>query len=215
MSARTRLLVDVLLFGAFVASYYPLKTGLPLHEWLCLALLAPAGLHLVLNWDWLERVYSTFFGRLRRATRVNFTVDVLLLVATVSVMLSGFLVSRVVAHAIGYKPTTDLLWYRVHSLAANATIGLMVVHLTLHWKWVKRVVRTRILANPNRAAQSGARATRPGSIAAVAQDRPVRLSSTPKPIPAEPFRRVARSGPAQPDRFAGQRSLSGERRKNA
>jgi Domain of unknown function (DUF4405) len=202
MSARARLFVDVLLFGAFAAAYYPLKTGLPMHEWLCLALLAPAGLHLVLNWDWLERVFSTFFGRLRRTTRVNFTVDVLLFVATVSVMLSGFLVSRVLAHVFGYTPTADARWYRVHSLAANATVLLVALHLLLHWKWVKKVVRTRILGSPARVA-------RPGAPSLTADNRPAWLSSPPNPIPVQPLRRVAESGSANAGRVPGGRRRDG------
>jgi Domain of unknown function (DUF4405) len=202
MTARVRLFVDVLLFGSFVAAYYPLKTGLPLHEWLCLAMVAPAGLHLVVNWDWLERVYSTFFRRLRRATRVNFAVDVMLFVATVTVMLSGFMVSRVLAHAFGYIPASDPRWYRVHSLAANATVLLMALHLTLHWKWVKKVVRTRIFGSPNRVAQSAGPAS-------AALDRPTWLSSTPQPMRVEPPRRVVKNGSAQPDRFTGKQRRNG------
>ena len=207
MSARTRLLVDVVLFGAFVAAYNPLHTGLPVHEWLCLALLAPAGLHLVVNWDWVERVCSTFFGRLRRATRVNFTVDVLLFVATVSVMLSGFMVSRILAHVFGYRPTADPLWYRVHSLAANVTVALMVLHLVLHRKWVTRVVRVRLLGGPRRAVESAG----PG---AAAVDRPAWLSSAPRPIPGEPLRRVAQHAPAR-ERGPASRERGGEQRRRS
>lgn len=208
MSARVRLLLDVVLFGAFVAAYNPLHTGLPVHEWLCLALLAPAGLHLVVNWDWLERVCSTFFGRLRRATRVNFTVDILLFVATVSVMLSGFMVSRILAHALGYRPTSDPAWYRVHSLAANATVVLMVLHLVLHRKWVTRVVRVRVLGKPRRVVVS------PGPGAAAAADRPAWLSSPPRPTPGEPPRRIAGRAPAR-ERGPAMRVPGGEQRRRS
>ena len=146
MSARTRLLVDTVLLAAFVAAYYPFKTGLAIHEWLCLIVIIPSLVHLVVNWDWAQRAATKLFGRMRSTTRLNFAVDSALFVAVISAMLSGFLVSRVIGGALGYSASPLLIWHRVHSLSADATIVLALVHLGLHWRWVVRVVRTRVLA---------------------------------------------------------------------
>ena len=165
MSAVKRLLIDVLLLAAIVAAYKPGATGFTLHEWLSLALAAPILVHLVVNWDWVGRAGRALFRRLRRATRLNFAVDSLLFVATVTVMLSGFAVSRALAGAIGLATDPEPIWYAVHSVSADATLALVILHLVLHWKWIVRVMRTRVLRTPQagspRATSNPLRADRP------------------------------------------------------
>ena len=154
MSARTRLLVDSLLLAAFVAAYYPFKTGLAVHEWLCVIVIIPSLVHLVVNWDWAQRVASRVLGNLRATTRLNFVVDSCLFVAVVSAMVSGFVVSRVIGGLFGFSASPFPIWHRVHSLSADATIVLALVHLGLHWRWVVRVLRTRVLAGLADAGRS-------------------------------------------------------------
>ena len=154
MSARTRLLVDSVLLGAFVAAYYPFKTGLAVHEWLCVIVIIPSLVHLVVNWDWAQRVATRVLGNLRATTRLNFVVDSSLFVAVVSAMVSGFVVSRVIGGFFGFAASPFPIWHRVHALSADATIVLALVHLGLHWRWVARVVRTRVLAGLADAGRS-------------------------------------------------------------
>jgi hypothetical protein len=144
MSAAKRLLVDLVLFAAVVAAYKPDETGITVHEWLALALAIPVLLHLVVNWDWVGRVGRALFRRLRRVTRLNFAVDTLLFVATVTVMLSGFVVSTALAGALGLATDPEPIWYAVHSVSADATMALALVHLALHWRWIVRVIRVRV-----------------------------------------------------------------------
>jgi hypothetical protein len=155
MSARSRLFLDVLLLAVFVAAYEPGRTGIPLHRWLCLALAIPALAHLVINWDWLLRVASSLAGRLRKVTRLNFAIDTGLFLSTVTVMVSGFMVSQVIGAVFGWTATTDPSWYRVHAYSADPTIVFMLVHLALHWRWVVRVVRTRVLSGTTRPVLRG------------------------------------------------------------
>ena len=148
MSAVKRLLIDVLLFAAIVAAYKPGATGFAVHEWLSVALTVPIFVHLVVNWDWVGRAGKALFRRLRRATRLNFAVDTLLFVATVTVMLSGFMVSRALAGAIGLPTDPEPIWYTVHSMSADATLAFAILHLVLHRRWIVRVIRTRVLRAP-------------------------------------------------------------------
>lgn len=153
MPAVKRLLLDVLLFAAIVAAYKPGTTGFTVHEWLSLALTAPILLHLVVNWGWVGRAGRALFRRLRRATKLNFAVDTLLFVATVTVVLSGFMVSRALAGAIGLAGDPEPIWYTVHSMSADATMAFVILHLVLHWKWIARVIRTRVLHVPQAGSQ--------------------------------------------------------------
>ncbi|MHB9002633.1 MAG: DUF4405 domain-containing protein, partial [Coriobacteriia bacterium] len=124
MSKRSRLALDAALLVALLVAFYPAITGISIHEWLSLALIVPALLHLVINWEWVVRSARTLFGRLRAVSKVNFVVDVALFVSTVAVMLSGLLVSQVISSALGARITPSMLWHVVHSLSATSTILL-------------------------------------------------------------------------------------------
>jgi hypothetical protein len=153
MTARERLPINLFMFFAFIAAYRPLTTGLSLHEWLSLVLVAPILVHLVINWDWAVRVSVSFSRQLRKMNRVNLVVDVVLFVATVTTMLSGFMVSRVVSGFLGFAAPAGLVWHTVHSASADVVIALALLHTALHWKWFARVLGVR----PGRSAGSAGR----------------------------------------------------------
>lgn len=156
MTAKMRLPIDLFMFAAFVAAYRPFATGLALHEWLSLALVTPVLVHAVVNWDWAARMVRSFGRQLRAKNRVNLVVDVALFVSTVSVMLSGFMVSRVIAGLVGLSATTDPAWYSVHSFSADAALSLALLHTVLHWKWFARMLKIR----PASRARSSVRGLR-------------------------------------------------------
>jgi len=128
------------MFGAFIAAYKPLSTGLSLHEWLCLILVVPVLAHLVINWDWAVRVSTSFSRQLRNLNRVNLVVDIALFVSTVSAMLSGFMVSRVISGFLGLSTSAVPAWYTVHAVSADVVVALALLHTALHWKWFARVL---------------------------------------------------------------------------
>jgi hypothetical protein len=141
MTARSRLWLDLALFGALLVAYNPSWTGLALHEWLCAAAIAPLLFHLVINWDQTMAIARRFAEHLRHTPRLNLVVDSALFVSAVGVTLSGFMVSRAIAGAIGLEFAPSALWISVHSYTADATIALLVVHFALHWKWITGVAR--------------------------------------------------------------------------
>jgi hypothetical protein len=153
MSAASRFTVDGILLAAFIAAYNPSATGLTVHEWLSLGLVFVAIFHTALNWDWVVHVTTTFLDRIRAMSRVNLFVDLVLFVATVTVMLSGFLISRVLGAAVGLLPSTAVLWHTVHSVSADVTVVAFTVHALLHWRWIVNVM---FGAPSARAAASGA-----------------------------------------------------------
>lgn len=138
MSSRTRLYLDILMLIAFIAAYRPFTTGLAFHEWLSLLLVVPTLAHMVINWDWAARVARSFGRRLRATTRLNLVVDAALFVSAVAVMMSGFLVSTTLAHAVGLSLSPEALWHSVHAVSADASIALLLVHTGLHWRWFAR-----------------------------------------------------------------------------
>ena len=92
---------------------------------------------------------------------MNLVVDVALYLSTVTVMVSGFMVSRVIAGVLGLSATQDPLWYRVHSLSADAAIGVALLHTALHWRWFLRVIETRFTGRSRAAAAARPTPARP------------------------------------------------------
>lgn len=139
MTARARLWLDLALFGALFVAYNPAWTGIPVHEWLCLAALVPLLFHVVVNWDQTLAVLRRFAALVKTLPKVNLVVDAALFVASVTVMLSGLLVSQSVARAIGVTIVPDALWVSTHRWSADATVALLLVHFALHWRWIVNV----------------------------------------------------------------------------
>jgi hypothetical protein len=136
MRARTRLILDVVLLIGLVAVYKPAWTGVTLHEWLAIAAIVPLLLHFTVNWDWAVRVAKTFVERLLHASRLNFVVDCLLMVATVTAMLSGFMVTPWLLSLFRMHPANPFAWHVTHSVSADATIALLLAHTALHWRFL-------------------------------------------------------------------------------
>jgi len=136
MSVRARLLLDLGIFAALLVAFNPAWTGLAIHEWISLAAIVPLLVHTIVNWQWTLSVINSFVDRLLHASRLNLLVDVALFVSAVAVMLSGLLVSQVISGALGLATAPNPVWIAVHSLSADTTIALLLVHFALHWRWI-------------------------------------------------------------------------------
>jgi hypothetical protein len=136
MTTRARLYLDLALFGALFVAYNPAWTGLAVHEWLCVVAIVPLLFHIVVNWDQTLQILRRFAAIVRAMPKVNLVVDAALFVAAVAVTLSGLLISQAVAGALGVTILPSGLWMTVHSVSADLTIGLLLVHFALHWRWI-------------------------------------------------------------------------------
>jgi len=148
MSARARPALDAGLFATFLVAFSPTVTGISVHEWLSLAIIVPALIHLVINTDWVIHTAANIAARLRRVSALTLLLDTVLFVATVTVMLSGLMVSQVIAAALGVGGTRSAIWHVAHSFSATATIVLLLTHLALHIPWAARTVHRLSTASP-------------------------------------------------------------------
>lgn len=140
MNTTKRLVLDLVLFGGFLAALSPGITGLLIHEWLSLAVAVPALIHLVVNWDWTVRIAKTFWSKLLSMSRLNFVIDVALFASAVTVMLSGLAVSQVIAGTMGLASTAGVAWHVLHSSSAMLTLFLLMAHFALHAEWFVRAI---------------------------------------------------------------------------
>jgi hypothetical protein len=159
MSTKTNLLVDTAILAAFLVAFEPALTGIAVHEWLSVAFAGTLILHMVLHWDWVVNITIRFFRKLFHASRLNYIVDFVLLVAFVMVMLSGILISRSVLTVLGIQLAASPTWRFLHSTSADLVLWMVGLHFALHWKWIvstcKRYVvdPMRRMFAPNRMLQ--------------------------------------------------------------
>lgn len=57
---KTKLWLDVALFIAFLVTMDPHSSGLAIHEWLSLSVIAVMTIHLLLSWDWITEITRRF-----------------------------------------------------------------------------------------------------------------------------------------------------------
>jgi len=164
MRARTRFLLDLIIACGLIAAYQPGWTGISLHEWVSIAIIVPLAVHLVVNWEWCVRIARTFVQRLFHASRANFVVDAALLVASVAVMLSGVMVSRIPAW-LGADVAQPVAWAALHSWSADAIIALFAVHALLHRKWIVATAK-RLVPESGASTRGLARTPRRGAASA-------------------------------------------------
>lgn len=147
MVNKRNFLVDSVIFGMFLIAFEPALTGVTVHEWLCIALWGTIVVHLFLHWEWIVQVTVRFFRRLFHSSRLNFVVDLLLLVAFVMVLLSGLMISRSLLPALGIQISHSPSWRFLHSWSADVMLVLVGIHFALHWKWIINTFR-RMFVNP-------------------------------------------------------------------
>ena len=153
MSQKTNLYVDIAILVGFLVAYEPALTGIAIHEWLSLAFASALILHLLLHWDWVVQVTLKFFRKLFHSSRLNYILNLALLIDFVMILLSGLLISRTVLPAIGLQTANDPAWRFLHSSAADFSLLLLGLHLALHWKWILSTTKRYLFAPRKRQTQ--------------------------------------------------------------
>lgn len=78
VQTKTKLWLDVVLFIAFLVTMDPHSSGLAIHEWLSLSVIAVMTIHLLLSWDWITEITRRFLGKLGSLNRTNYILNWLL-----------------------------------------------------------------------------------------------------------------------------------------
>jgi Domain of unknown function (DUF4405) len=133
---KIKLWMDVLIFVAFLVLMEPHSSGLTIHEWLALSMLAVITIHLLLSWDWITNISRRFLGRMGGQSRFNYILNWLLFIDGTLVMVSGVMISEAAIPSLGIHLPLGFAWRRLHDLSANIVLILLGVHTALHWSWI-------------------------------------------------------------------------------
>ncbi|MFN8456464.1 MAG: DUF4405 domain-containing protein [Anaerolineae bacterium] len=155
---KLNLLVDIVILMVFLVDYDPAITGLTLHEWIGIPLALIGMLHLLLHWKWVVETTRRVWGRLVFQARLNYILNIILLMAMVLVIGSGFMISRQVLPFFGLSGVRSGFWVWLHFTSAEVVIWIVALHIALHWQWIVSALK-RYIVQP----------TRPGSLAVRSQ----------------------------------------------
>lgn len=133
---KNKLWVDILIFIGFLITMDPRTSGLAIHEWLSLSMIAAMTVHLLINWDWISEITRRFFGKLGGQNRINYILNWLLFIDGTLIMISGILISEVALPLMGIKLPVGFAWRRLHDMSANIGLVLLGLHTALHWGWI-------------------------------------------------------------------------------
>ena len=133
---KIKLVLDTIIFIAFLIAMEPRSSGIAIHEWLATSLIAVLVVHLLLSWDWITRITRRFIGKINNQSRFNYILNWSLFIAGTVIMLSGFMISESLMPALGIQFPRNFAWRGIHELSTNLFILLLGLHTALHWSWV-------------------------------------------------------------------------------
>ncbi|MGG6431147.1 DUF4405 domain-containing protein [Anoxybacillus sp. D401a] len=136
-----KIILDVSLAMTFVLLMNPrVFNGLPFHEVAGLVIGVAVLIHIGLNYKWVVNTAKNIFNRsFSRKARFGFLLNVLLLFSMTAIILTGFLISKVVfPHFSGGE---NHALRELHDVFSKVTLVLVGVHIALHWQWIIGVFR--------------------------------------------------------------------------
>jgi hypothetical protein len=133
---KTKLVIDIAIFIAFLIAMDPRSSGIAVHEWLAVSALAAIVVHLLLSWDWIMQTSRRIIGKVSTQSRINYILNWILFFDVAMLMLSGLVISQVVVPSLGINLPQGFAWRSLHELSANLFLLLLGLHTALHWNWI-------------------------------------------------------------------------------
>ena len=133
VDAKKNLVVDVAALAVYLVAANPALTGVGLHEWLGIGVLAVFLVHCAMHAGSAGAALRGF-GRIPWGAKGNLVLDALVLAAFMVVTVSGLLISGAVLPAFGLYAGGYYFWDPLHAIAAKALLALLLVHVVVHWK---------------------------------------------------------------------------------
>lgn len=159
--------IDALLMAGYLFCFYLDLTGVAGHQWLGAALGILAVIHLWLHLDWVKAVTKRLFDKGCARNRWYYLLDVLIVVGFIVILETGLIISTWFDLVI----VNYIAWLDLHTYASYATLGLIVVKVGAHWRWVLNVTRKIWGENGKNAPQ---KTLAPGLIPVPVKNQPSR-----------------------------------------
>jgi hypothetical protein len=129
-------ILDAVLMVGFLAAFFLDLTGLPLHQWLGIALGLMAVIHLAVHHQWVETVTQKFFGCCPMRARLCYLLDAAIWVGFNMIILTGIVIST----WLNLPLSNYEVWKNIHVFSSIATLLAVVLKLALHWRWIVKTL---------------------------------------------------------------------------
>ncbi len=136
-SHQTHWLIDLGLLAGYLLSFYLDLTGVSLHQWLGVGVTVLALIHLILHWDWVTAVVKRFFGKTSGRSRIYLLLDLLIMLGAVVMVETGLMIST----WFNLELYNYAAWLDIHIYSSVITLGITVLKLGLHWRWIVSTAR--------------------------------------------------------------------------
>ncbi len=127
--------IDALLMVGYLLCFYLDLTGVAGHQWLGVALGVLAVLHLWLHMDWVKAVTKRFFSKGGARNRWYYLLDALIVIGFIVILETGLIIST----WLDLTVVNYIAWLDLHIYASYASLGLIVVKVGMHWRWVVNI----------------------------------------------------------------------------
>jgi len=140
------------------------------HTWGGILMIAAIAIHFAIHWEWVKRMarrmasaLTAKSGPLSRGAKANLAIDVVVAISFLVCALSG--IYFLFAPSGGFQGGSNLgwdpgfvfsrtTWDLIHTWSGVVVSAAAVVHLAIHWRWVKNVTARFFLSlRPQRDAQ--------------------------------------------------------------
>lgn len=111
--------------------------GLWFHEIAGLAICALFILHIALNWSWIKITTKGLFGKANGKHRLNYFIDILLLVGFTCILISGMAIAHMIDFSwMGFDMENRMIYRSMHTSFSMLVLIIAGIHLGFHWDWV-------------------------------------------------------------------------------
>ena len=118
--------------AAYAGGALPGVAGVPGHEWWGVGVFAVFLVHGGADGAWVAGTIRPAGARVSPGRWGNFALDCALLLAFMTVTVSGLGMSGTVLHAFGLYVDGYFVWAPLHAIAAKVLLALLLVHVAVH-----------------------------------------------------------------------------------
>lgn len=140
---RKSLAVDAACLLVYLVAANPAVTGIGVHEWVGIGVLLAFLVHVAMHVDWVVESVKSAVARPSWVRTGNLVLDALIVVAFMTVTVSGLMVSGAVLAAFGLYADGYYFWDPLHATAAKVLLALLLVHVVAHGKWLVGFFKNR------------------------------------------------------------------------
>ena len=142
-----KIILDIIMLIAFIFLMEPWATGLYLHEWAGILVVAVFIIHLILNWIWIKVSTGNIFRKMPSRNRFKYILNWLILVGFTLVVYSGMKIAKLIDFSWLGMEGSMRFWRFGHTSFSFITLILVAIHLGLNWQWIVRRFSPRLAEN--------------------------------------------------------------------